>query len=261
NQRNGRDWTVEAFLVSEDGLHLDVATDARTREAAQRSLPLLAETPLEGLRGHRLEADDFDRLAVADPTRDLLRWMGAGDAFRKTEGDARWKAFCGVSNTEFRFDPDKKAPSDAAVALVEGAGNWNNVWQRFKEAPKLYPDVARLLRDTLAPLLQRGGERDARGNAEAEQRLRAELTAVASSAHAAALAKIAALEEEHGGRRGWVWAQLGESPLAEALAPLARLAAGAGTTLGGASIDAAVTAYVTDGWRIDRAALEPMPIS
>ncbi|HCF57339.1 MAG TPA: BREX-1 system phosphatase PglZ type B, partial [Myxococcales bacterium] len=72
HQKNGRDWTVEAFLVSEDGLQLDVAQDAKTREAAQRSLPLLAETPLDGLRGHRLEADDFDRLAVSDPTRDLL---------------------------------------------------------------------------------------------------------------------------------------------------------------------------------------------
>ena len=38
HQRNGRDWTVEAFLVSEDGLGLDVAQDARTREAALRAL-------------------------------------------------------------------------------------------------------------------------------------------------------------------------------------------------------------------------------
>lgn len=258
SQRNGRDWTAEAFLVSDDGLGLDVAQDARTREAAQRSLPLLAETPLDGLRGHRLDADDFDRLAVSDPTRDLLRWMGAGDAFRKAEGDARWRAFCGVCNSEFKFDPDKAAPSDAAVALVESNGNWANVWQRFKEAPKLYPDVAKLLRETSAPLLQRGGERDARGNGEAEQRLRIDLSTVASSPHAAALAKIAALEAEHGKRRGWVWAQLGESALAEALAPLARLAASAATTLGGATIDAVVTAYVTDGWRCDRAAIEAL---
>ncbi|MBE7449259.1 MAG: BREX-1 system phosphatase PglZ type B [Kofleriaceae bacterium] len=258
HQKNGRDWTVEAFLVSEDGLQLDVAQDAKTREAAQRSLPLLAETPLDGLRGHRLEADDFDRLAVSDPTRDLLRWMGIGDGLRKTEGEARWKAFCGVCNSDFKFDPDKKSPADAANALVEGSGKWANVWQRFKEAPKLYPDVAKLLRDTATPLLYRGSERDAGGNTKAEQELRAGLEALANKPHAIALAEVAALEAAHAKRREWVWAELGESPLACALAPLAKLAAAAANTLGGANVDAAVTAYVNDGWRCDRAALEAL---
>jgi hypothetical protein len=258
HQKNGRDWTVEAFLVSEDGLQLDVAQDQKTREAAQRSLPLLAETPLDGLRGHRLEADDFDRLAVSDPTRDLLRWMGIGDGLRKTEGEARWKAFCGVCNSDFKFDPDKKSPSDAAFALVEGNGKWANVWQRFKEAPKLYPDVAKLLRDTATPLLYRGSERDAGGNTKAEQELRASLEALAHKPHASAVAEVAALEAAHGKRREWVWAELGESPLACALAPLAKLASAAGNTLGGATVDAAVTAYVNDGWRCDRAALEAL---
>lgn len=258
HQRNGRDWTVDAFLMSEDGLQLDVAQDAKTREAAQRSLPLLAETPLDGLRGHRLEADDFDRLAVSDPTRDLLRWMGIGDRLRQAEGEARWKAFCGVCKSDFTFDPEKKSPADAANTLVEGSGKWANVWQRFKEAPKLYPDVAKLLRDTATPLLYRGGERDAGGNAKAEKELRTGLEALANKPHAVALAEVAALEGAHGKRREWVWAELGESPLAGALAPLAKLATAAATALGGATIDAAVAAYVSDGWSCDRAALEAL---
>ena len=258
HQRNGRDWTVEAFLVSEDGLHLDVAQDARTREAAQRSLPLLAETPLDGLRGHRLEADDFDRLAVSDPTRDMLRWMGAGDAFRKTEGEVRWRAFCGVCNLDFKFDPDQRSPADAANALVEGNGKWVNVWQRFKEAPKLYPDVAKLLRETATPLLYRGSERDAAGNTKAEQELRVGLEALANKPHATALAGVALLEAAHGKRREWPWAELGESSLAGALASLAKLATAAAMTLGGTTVDAAVTAYVNDGWRCDLAALKAL---
>lgn len=259
HQRNGRDWTVDAFLVSEDGLGLDVAQDARTREAALRSLALLAETPLDGLRGHRLEADDFDRLAVSDPTRDLLRWMGIGDAFRTTEGAARWKAFCGVCTSEFKLDPDKKSPGDAASALVEGSGKWASVWQRFKEAPKLYPGVAQLLRELPGQLrLGFDPERSPRNNDEAEQKLRKDLEAVAQLPHAGALAKVLALETEHGRRRDWVWAQLGESPLAVALEPLARVAAAASTTLGGATIDAAISGYAADGWRCDRAALEAM---
>ena len=46
--------------------------------------------------------------------------------------------------------------------------------------------------------------------------------------------------------------------MACALAPLAKLAAAAANTLGGATVDAAVTAYVNDGWRCDRAALEAL---
>jgi hypothetical protein len=259
HQRNGRDWTVDAFLVSEDGLGLDVAQDARTREAAMRSLALLAETPLDGLRGHRLEGDDFDRLAVSDPIRDLLRWMSVGDAFRTSENEARWKAFCGVCISEFKLDPDKKSPADCALALVEGSGKWASVWQRFKEAPKLYPGVSQLLRELPGQLrLGFDPERSPRINEEAEQRLRKELEAVAQLPHVSALAKVLALEADHGRRRAWVWAQLGETPLAIALEPLGRLAALASVTLGGANLDAAISGYAKEGWRCDRAALEAM---
>lgn len=258
HQRNGRDWTVEAFLTSEDGVGLEIAQDARTLEALSRSLPLLAETPLEGLYERRLDADDFDRLAISDPIRDLLRWMGAGDAFRKSEGDTRWKSFCSVCAAQFKFDPDKKSPSDAAAAIVEGGDRWDAVWQRFKEAPKLYPDVAELLRKNPTPLLYRGSERDAAGNSDAEDQLRTELAAIADAPHATAVSKVIALEAEHGKRREWVWAQLGESPLATALAPLARLASATATVLRGATVDGVVSAYAKDGWRCDSAALEAL---
>jgi hypothetical protein len=142
---------------------------------------------------------------------------------------------------------------------VEGTGKWASVWQRFKEAPKLYPGVAKLLRELPGQLrLGFDPERSPRNNDEAEQKLRKDLEAVAQLPHAAALAKVLALESEHGRRRDWVWAQLGESPLAVALEPLARVAAAASTTLGGATIDAAISGYAADGWRCDRAALEAM---
>ena len=66
---------MDAFLTSEDGVGLDIARDNRTRDAMLRALALLAPEPLAGLRGRRLEADDFDRLAIGDPVRDLLGWM------------------------------------------------------------------------------------------------------------------------------------------------------------------------------------------
>ncbi len=259
HQRNGRDWTVDAFLISEDGLGLDVAQDVKTREAVLRALPLLSEAPLESLRGRRLDADDFDRLAVSDPTRDLLRWMGTGDAFRTAEDENRWRSFCGVCRSEFHFDPDRKSPGDVASALVEGTGKWASVWQRFREAPKLYPGVSRLLRDVPGQLtLGFDPERTPRVNEEAEDRLRKDFEGIAILAHANAIEKVAALEAEHGLRRAWVWAQLGESPLACALEPLSRLASLARSTLGGADLDAVLVAYTLEGWQCDRAALESL---
>jgi len=75
HQSNGHDWTVRAFLVSSDGLGLDIAADRQTEEAMLRALPLLAEVDVRALEGRRLDADDFDKLAVADPVRDVLLWL------------------------------------------------------------------------------------------------------------------------------------------------------------------------------------------
>src|SRR5207247_1233478 len=76
-QRNGKDWTVRAFLVSDDGgLGLDVAEDRLTLQALQGALSQLAVTAAARLRGKRLEADAFDRLMIGDTPRDLLLWLG-----------------------------------------------------------------------------------------------------------------------------------------------------------------------------------------
>jgi len=73
SQLNGRDWTVNAFLSSSrGGLALDVSADQATQRALLRALDLLLDTPLEDIRGRRLEAMDFDALLSADPVRDLL---------------------------------------------------------------------------------------------------------------------------------------------------------------------------------------------
>ena len=75
-QKNGKDWTVEAFLVSEEGgLGLDVAHDASTRSAMLGALAELTTTSVHRLRGKHLEAEDFDKLFSDDPVKDLLRWL------------------------------------------------------------------------------------------------------------------------------------------------------------------------------------------
>jgi hypothetical protein len=259
HQRNGRDWTVEAVLTSDDALGLDIARDTRTRDAMLRALPLLATEPVASLRGRRLEADDFDRLAIGDPVRDLLTWLSDADGFRARCDAGRWATFRDVCLRQFGFDPDGDGTQTAADALLQGGGKWDEVWQRFCDAPRLYPGVSAALRQARPKdLFSAAAPRRPGLNEEQEDKLRKALGAVVTLPHAEACTKIIVLDDEHKDRRGWVWAQLGESPYAVALEPLGRLAKAARTALGGATAEAMAADYATSGWRCDRAAMEAL---
>ena len=260
HQRNGRDWTVDAFLVSEDGLGLDVAKDSRTHGAILRSLALLGPEPLAGLRGRRLEADDFDRLAIGDPVRDLLSWISDADGFQARCDAGRWATFRDICGREFKFDPENDGTQAAADSLLHGGGKWDDVWRRFCESPRLYPGVSTILRQARPRDLLGLVDQSRRPgfNEENEDKLRKELEATLTLPHAQACEKVAALDDEHKERRGWVWAQLGESPYAIALEPLGRLARVAKTALGGATAEAMAADYAAAGWRCDRAAMEAL---
>lgn len=258
HQRNGRDWTVEAFLSSEDGVGLDISFDNRTREAMVRALSVLATEPLASLKGRRLDAEDFDRLSVGDPVRDLLGWMSEPEVFRRRCDPARWDAFRNICEREFSFDPDKDGPGRAGDLLLNGNGKWEGVWQRFRDAPRGYPGVAELLRNAKPRDLLVDQARQPQINEEREAHLRYALEAVSAMPHEVACDRIVALEAENQDRRRWVWADLGYSPLAQVLEPLARLAKMARSPLGGASIEGMVSDYAAEGWRCDRAALDSL---
>lgn len=258
HQRNGRDWTVEAFLTSEDGVGLDISLDNRTREAMVRALGVLASEPLVGLRGRRLDAEDFDRLSVGDPVRDLLGWMSEPEAFRRRCDPARWDAFRNICEREFAFDPDKDGPARAGDLLLNGDGKWAGVWLRFRDAPKGYPGVAELLRRAKPRDLLVDQARQPQINEEREAHLRYALEAVCNMPHEIACERIVALEAEHRDRRAWVWSDLGFSPLAQTLEPLSRLAKLARSPLGGSSIETMASDYANEGWRCDRAAVDSL---
>ncbi len=260
HQRNGRDWTVEAFLTSEHGLGLDVLLDNATRQAMVRALAVLATESVGNLRGHRLEADDFDRLLVSDPLRDLLSWMSDPDGFRQRCDEPRWQTFCTVMSREYELDPDK-GPTEAGQALREGGGKWDAVWERFCEAPRIYRGISSLLREVGPPknqLLFMAEDRDPKRNADDEVSLRAALEDAASLPHHEACDRVLQLEKKHAARREWIWSELGESTWAIALEPLAVLATSAQKPLGGAALRDVIDSYVNDGWRCDRAALDAL---
>lgn len=262
HQRNGRDWTVDAFLTSEDAIGLDVAKDSRTHDAILRALALLAPEPLGGLRGRRLEADDFDRLAIGDPVRDLLSWMSDPEGFQARCDAGRWATFRDICGREFKFDPDGDGQQAAADGLLHGGGKWDDVWLRFRDSPRLYDGISSVLRQArprdLLGLVDQS--RRPAWNEAREDDLRKELEAAIALPHVKACEKIIVLENEHKERRSWVWTQLGESPLAVALEPLGRLGTLCLTTLGGPTAEAMAADYAMEGWRCDRAAMEALAI-
>ena len=257
-QRNGRDWTVEAFLVSKDGgLGLDVSKDRHTRQAMLGALAQLAVTPLTRLTGKRLEAEDFDKLMVEDTPRDLLVWMNSPSEIQEQWDDNKWAAFVSRCKAEHGFDPDK----DGEIVAGEKFGlredeTWKSLWRRFEESPLLYPGLPEVLRKSKpSDRLIFDKEPWPDENDNEEKSLRQDLLNLSSKSAAEAGKTIEDLEAEHHKRRDWVWAKLGQSRLATALEHLTVVADETSRNIGGDSPDAMAVVYRKSGYKADMAAI------
>lgn len=258
-QKNGKDWTVEAFLVAEDGgLALDVARDAATRRAMLGALSELATTSVDRLKGKHLEAEDFDKLFSDDPAKDLLLWLSEPETVKVGWNSGRWSAFKSRCKAGFSFDPDKDGELVGAELLGRREGPWAAVWERFTESPVLYPGVPELLSKAMPSELFVEPSSWPQNNEKEEATLRQALLALEKSTPSKAREQVLELEKSHGARRGWVWAKLGQAPLAKALGHLAELAERAATKLGGASTAEMAKLYVDMAWEVDTAALSAM---
>ena len=255
-QKNGRDWTVEAFLVSEvGGLGLDVARDADTRRSMLRALTELATTPVRALTGRRIEAEDFDRLFSSDSDRDLLVWLNDAAGVKDEWAAARWSAFRSRCRADLGFDPEKDGELAAAERLGRREGAWTSIWDRFVESPALYGGIPELLSRAKPDELFVERSSWPQENEADEDELRKALLDLEGQAPPAARAKVIELERRHAERRDWVWAKLGEAPLAHAVAHLAVIAERASTQLGGGSAAEMARSYADGAWEIDAAAL------
>ncbi len=256
-QKNGKDWTMEAFLVSEEGgLGLDVARDATTRRAMLGALSELATTSVERLKGKRLEAEDFDRLFSDDPTKDLLLWLSDPQTVKSEWSGGRWASFKSRCKADFNFDPDKDGELVGAELLGRREGTWATVWERFAESPALYPGIPGLLHKAKPmDLLEESSSSWPQNNEKEEARLRQALLDIKKSTPAKAREQVLELEKLHGQRRGWVWARLGQTPLANAIGHLARLVEVTASKLGGSSPVEMASLYADSAWEADTEAL------
>jgi hypothetical protein len=259
-QKNGKDWTVRAFLVSEDGgLALDVAEDKFTLQAMLGALSQLAVTPAARLRSKRLEAEDFDRLMIGDTPRDLLLWLGDPRGTRGQWDEGKWSAFRNRCRQEYGFDPETDGEIVGGEKLGLRVDIWYGVWERFAESPALYPGVPDLLRRA-EPREELIFDKEPwpDENTAMEDSLRAALVKTSPMNPAEARRRLGELEAEHGPRRAWVWSRLGMSPLAKAMEHLATLARQTVAPLGGDSAEAMAKLYAGGGYLADDSALRAL---
>jgi hypothetical protein len=261
-QKSGKDWTPFAFLSSANGgLGLDVAADQDTKKAIQECLQALLKADVDTLKAGRLEAADFRELVTPDPARTLLRWMSNPARVKQEQekAGATWSSFCAVCRKNYHFDPEKDGAITAAEKLTCGKAPWIMVWQRYKEAPHNYPGVKGLL-ESIAPseLFEEASEYRPLSNRKEEERLEADLLALATVPQNEALTKIKALAAEHSPRARWVWASLGESPLAQAIGHLRELVEIVESTGNPNSWDALADYYSSTGWKADRSVLRAL---
>ena len=258
-QKNGKDWTVEAFLVAEKGgLGLDVACDAATRWSMLSALTELATTSVERLKGKHLEAEDFDKLFSDDPAKDLLLWLSNPEPVSSSWKGGRWSAFKSRSKAELKFDPEKDGALVAAEWLGRREGPWSSVWERFTESPALYPGVPELLRKAMPSELFVEPSSWPQNNEKDEEALRQAFLALENTPPSAARDRLLELEKTHGVRREWVWAKLTQAPMSGALEHLAALAERTRNKLGGASVAEMAKHYADAAWKVDNAALSAM---
>ncbi|MER1204180.1 BREX-1 system phosphatase PglZ type B [Pseudomonas aeruginosa] len=254
----GRDWTVNAFLVSNNGgAGLDVAKDDKTQQVMLRVLPEVLESERDELSNRRLEAADFNKLVSSDPVRDLLSWMNDSQACRERWESSRWQALVGICETEYHFNPELDGELTAAELLCQRQGVWEGVWQRFLESCTHYPQLPQLLLKVQADLAANGASYPSI-NAIEEQQLERDLNGLLQLDPAKARLSIVQLESHHAERRNWVWHALAMAPLAGVLEHLAEIAKATTNTFSGADPEEMASQYRDCYWLADDHALRAM---
>lgn len=254
-QRNGRDWTIAAFLESKDGgLGVKLASDQATKESLKRSLAKLAEESISKLRSNEpLNAAYFNKLLVPDEVRQILLWLNDPGSYIRELSKEEKAAFCHLCEQSYGLHPVKEGPITAARLLAQCKGNWLPVWNHFTEAAALYPHIPELLRKARPTQLSLEDDtsRWPQDNEIQEDALRQQLMALGNKSVDEVRNGVLELEKVHTIRRNWVWARFGWSPMAMALEWLADLAEHSSKHLSGTVIAEIIEAYANWGWKVD----------
>lgn len=247
-QKNHKDWTPMAIL--QNSLNIDIAQDNDTKEALIAALPELLHADLAKLKGKKIEASDLRALSAPDPAKDLLECLNdPGIATSWT--DAKRTAFTKECEDRFGFSPEADGDLVGAEKLANQDGPWEEVWTRFCEAPRRYPQLIKKLQGlTPTELFPRSSWPS--NNAADESKLGEEFVKLSEKNSKEIAEGIAKLTGQHRERLDWVWAELGMSPLARALSFLNEAVELIETPYHHGSWDELTAYYLETGVRIEQ---------
>ncbi len=258
-QANGREWTVLALLENQQiGLGLRVAQDNPTKEALIKALPVIFQDAGIQFPDTLVDAHFLQGLLFPNVVPGILKWLCQGDKFTQSLSKEQADVFAGICSSRFGFEPDVKNVRAIAEMLGAQRNNWKQVWLHYAIAPGKYPEVADLLRlakpaDLGSGIFAYPAESWPQVNEAEETALRAGLEEVAKLQPKEGLKKMSALEQQHGSRRKWVWAELGQAALTEALPHLISMAEAATATIPASNLTDLQEYYVKHGYRADQA--------
>lgn len=256
-QTSGKDWTIRALFANrERGLGLNVAGDDATSQALVAGLDHLVNEPLSRFEGRHIDAAFVNGLLNPDPVRLVLRWIDDPNTLQQELGATAWDAFVAQCKSDFGLDPAAAGVIEGARRLGAGEGAWRQVWQRFRDFPAEYTNIPSRLREAQPAQLILENPGAWPGPAEAaEEALRSALAPVEHMPASEARQAVLRLEEEHKARRGYVWADLGWTPLALAVEHLAEIARGVASASPIGSVQEISDWYANGGWKVDRSVL------
>ena len=262
-QRNGKDWTAMAFLVSKDagGLGLDIAGDDATRSSLLSALPKILETDVGQLSSHHIESLELDTVVSGgDQVKNLLQWLDQGDAWRKKQGEDKWNAFVSICKKAYAFNPDTDGQGAVLCHFADRRGAWRTVFERYEESWTAYPQILPNLKLQNPPAFNLFATAEEYGgwpqwNEFEEGQLNGVFKTIPTLSQGEALKKLEEAEERHAPRRSLVWAMQKLSPMALALRHLLELARLSSKSLPlFTGVDDLADWYGADGWRTDAAA-------
>lgn len=255
-------WTPHALLGSKNGAGLDIAGDVRTKLAVATVLDRLLAEDIDDLRRMgRLDASRLHSLVMTDSVRLLLEWLDDPDRAQPSVDGARWKAFVEACRSTYGFDPVKDGAITAAARLGGREGAWAEVWARFSDNPRRYPNIPAAL-DKARPASDLFGGLDPRPdswpswNREQEDELRTSLTNLGAQNDLEQIrTMVRELAATHLRREESVWGILGQAPLARAMGYLAELAERVQAVTPAGDLRTQVDWYTEEGYKVDDLAL------
>lgn len=258
-QENGKEWTILAFVENSiSGLGLKISKDTATKDSLKKALPNILQDG-EVLYGKTIiDADYLNNQLFPDIIPAILKWMCKGDAFLQNLDSGKRETFANLCQSQYDFTPDYRNIKAIAEKLGSQRNSWKYVWQMFANAPKKHPEIQELLRlakpaDLGLDMFGVPEESWPQVNEAKEEELRAVLVKSAKLQPKDALLSLKALEKNHQTRRTWVWAELGYSPLANALQHLNLMALKATESFPSGNIDELKNYYVSEGFLADQA--------